>query len=224
MGGDPVTPLCSCRGIRKRPVPKPCRFNAAPNQSHAGQKTPGQKPPPAQSHFQSKAGPAQNHAGPKAASLFRPCRWVQNHQPAPKTPGKNGSAKPPPQDAQLKAALLKPPQDALSRTARKDTRPGKRYPTNAPAKTGPRKPARKTRSARNTRKDRPANRPADRKSRENLAFRSKTVIFARTERHRRPGNIPAPATVYREKAPHEKILSVYIGTPRFPLRRSSLYI
>ena len=153
MGGDPVTPLCSCRGIRKRPVPKPCRFNAAPNQSHAGQKTPGQKPPPAQSHFQSKAGPAQNHAGPKAASLFRPCRWVQNHQPAPKTPGKNGSAKPPPQDAQLKAALLKPPQDALSRTARKDTRPGKRYPTNAPAKTGPQIPPRENRPAKTGPKD-----------------------------------------------------------------------
>ena len=133
MGGDPVTPLCSCRGIRKRPVPKPCRFNAAPNQSHAGQKTPGQKPPP-----------AQNHAGQKAASLFRPCRWVRNHQPVPKTPGKSGSAKSPPQDAQLKSAR----QDALSRTARKGTRPGKRHPTNAPAKTGPRKPTRENRPER----------------------------------------------------------------------------
>ncbi|EFR57727.1 hypothetical protein HMPREF9720_2550 [Alistipes sp. HGB5] len=32
-----------------------------------------------------------------------------------------------------------------------------------------------------------------------MAFRSKTVIFAHTERRLRPGNIPAPATVYREK-------------------------
>lgn len=146
MGGDPVTPLCSCRGIRKRPVPKPCRFNAAPNQSHAGQKTPGQKPPPAQSHFQSKAGPVQNHAGPKAASLFRPCRWVRNHQPAPKTPGKSGSAKSPPQDAQLKPGKTryqgqpeKTPGPAKDARQMRRQRPARKY---RPAKTGPKDPLR----------------------------------------------------------------------------------
>ena len=122
--------------VQRRPEPKPRRTK----------------------NTRSKAVPVQNHAGQKAASLFRPCRWVRKHQPVPKTPGKSGSAKPPPQDAQLKAALLKPPQDALSRTAPKDTRPGKRHPANAPANTAPRKPARKTRSARNTRKDRTENR------------------------------------------------------------------
>ena len=86
--------------VQRRPEPKPRRTKTT----------------------QSKAVPVQNHAGQKAASLFRPCRWVRKHQPVPKTPGKSGSAKPPPQDAQLKAALLKPPQDALSRTARKDIR------------------------------------------------------------------------------------------------------
>lgn len=112
--------------VQRRPEPKPRRTK----------------------NTRSKAVPVQNHAGQKAASLFRPCRWVRKHQPVPKTPGKSGSAKPPPQDAQLKAALLKPPQDALSRTARKGTRPGKRHPTNAPAKTGPRKPTRENRPER----------------------------------------------------------------------------
>ena len=109
--------------VQRRPEPKPRRTKTT----------------------QSKAVPVQNHAGQKAASLFRPCRWVRKHQPVPKTPGKSGSAKPPPQDAQLKAALLKPPQDALSRTARKDTRPGKRHPANAPANTAPRNCSRKPR-------------------------------------------------------------------------------
>ena len=114
--------------VQRRPEPKPRRTkNTQP------------KAAPNQSHFQSKAGPVQNHAGPKAASLFRPCRWVRNHQPAPKTPGKNGSAKPPPQDAQLKSAR----QDALSKLP-----PPARYPTNAPAKTAPRKPARENRPER----------------------------------------------------------------------------
>lgn len=72
--------------VQRRPEPKPRRTKTT----------------------QSKAVPVQNHAGQKAASLFRPCRWVRKHQPVPKTPGKSGSAKPPPQDAQLKAALLKP--------------------------------------------------------------------------------------------------------------------
>lgn len=107
--------------VQRRPEPKPRRTKTT----------------------QSKAVPVQNHAGQKAASLFRPCRWVRKHQPVPKTPGKSGSAKPPPQDAQLKAALLKPPQDALSRTARKDTRPGKRHPTNAPTKPAPHRSPRK---------------------------------------------------------------------------------
>ena len=108
--------------VQRRPEPKPRRTKTT----------------------QSKAVPVQNHAGQKAASLFRPCRWVRKHQPVPKTPGKSGSAKPPPQDAQLKAALLKPPQDALSRTARKDTRPGKRHPANAqipPRENRPERPA-----------------------------------------------------------------------------------
>lgn len=89
--------------VQRRPEPKPRRTK----------------------NTRSKAVPVQNHAGQKAASLFRPCRWVRKHQPVPKTPGKSGSAKPPPQDAQLKAALLKPPQDALSRTARKTPGPAK---------------------------------------------------------------------------------------------------
>ena len=105
--------------VQRRPEPKPRRTKTT----------------------QSKAVPVQNHAGQKAASLFRPCRWVRKHQPVPKTPGKSGSAKSPPQDAQLKSAR----QDALSRTARKGTRPGKRHPTNAPTKTAPRNCSRKPR-------------------------------------------------------------------------------
>lgn len=68
MGGDPVTPLCSCRGIRKRPVPKPCRFNAALNQSHAGQKTPGQKP------LRTKATSSQKPARSKTTPDKKPHR------------------------------------------------------------------------------------------------------------------------------------------------------
>ena len=60
VGGDPITTPYGCRGICKRPVPKPCRFNAAPNQSHAGQKTPSQKPPPGP-----KPLPVKSRPGPK---------------------------------------------------------------------------------------------------------------------------------------------------------------
>ena len=135
---NPQTPGPKAVSVQRRPEPKPRRTkNTQP------------KAAPNQSHFQSKAGPVQNHAGPKAASLFRPCRWVRNHQPVPKTPGKSGSAKSPPQDAQLKSAR----QDALSRTARKGTRPGKRHPTNAPAKTGPQIPPRENRPAKTGPKD-----------------------------------------------------------------------
>ena len=50
--------------VQRRPEPKPRRTK----------------------NTRSKAVPVQNHAGQKAASLFRPCRWVRKHQPAPKTP------------------------------------------------------------------------------------------------------------------------------------------
>lgn len=137
MGGDPVTPLCSCRGIRKRPVPKPCRFNAAPNQSHAGQKTPSPKPLPV------KSWPGPKPRRPKSRIVVPPLPLGSEPSASPKDARQERLCEAPSARRTIKVSPARRAiKDSPKRHPARQKTSGKCTRKYRPAKTGPKDPLR----------------------------------------------------------------------------------
>ena len=154
VGGDPITTPYGCRGICKRPVPKPCRFNAAPNQSHAGQKTPSQKPPPGPKPLPVKSRPGPKPRRTKSRIVVPPLPLGSEPSASPKDARQERLCEVPSARRTIKVSpARRAVKDSPKRHPARQKTPDKCAGKDRPANTAPRKPTRENRPAKTGPKD-----------------------------------------------------------------------